>query len=145
MWASHNLHVDTMYQLTFLWYSAKKIPYIAFIWWGFTAENLISLCSNKPIGNSFCRGGGGDTEVSGRWSQENNRGFVLGKEAFVASSLNNGFRATVKQQESGSLVWLYGESPLEHYSTSLWISLSVSSQTIRVCSFQDNKRRKNKK
>lgn len=139
---SHDLHVDKMYLFTFLWYSAKKIPYIAFIQWGFIAENLISLCSNKPTGNSSYRWRGRDTKVSRRWSQENNRGFVLGREVFAASSLDDGFRATVKQQESRSLVWLYGESALKHHSTSLWISLSVSSQTIRVCSFQDNKRKK---
>lgn len=101
------------------------------IWSAYAATRLMETASIE---------GEEDTKVSRRWSQKNNRGFVLGKEAFAASSLNNGFGAGVE-----SLVGLYGESPLEHYSTSFWTSLSVSFQTIRVCSFQNNKRKKNYK
>lgn len=109
-----------MYQLTFLWNEAKMIPYIAFIWWGFIAENLVSLCSNKAIGNSFCRRRGGDTKLSRRRSQKNNRGFVLVKEAFATSSLNKGFRATVKQQE-----W---EALCDYMVGALWTATALLSE-----------------
>lgn len=70
----------------------------------FISENLISLCSNKPAGNSFYRERERDEKVSKRWSQGNNRVFVCERKASEASSLNDRFSATVKLQKSGSLV-----------------------------------------
>lgn len=133
-----------MYQVTFLWYSAKKIPYMAFIWWSFIADNLISLCSNKTNGNSFHRRRGGHKSKQEMITKKQ-QGFCTWKRSICSFFPKQWVWGNSETAGVESLVGLYGESPLEHYSTSFWTSLSVSFQTIRVCSFQNNKRKKNYK
>lgn len=69
-----------------------------------------------------------DTKVSRRWSKENNRGFVLANEAFAASSLNNGFGETVKQQE-----W---EALCDYMVRVLWNTTALLSEYPCQCHFR---------
>lgn len=138
------LCIDKIYLFTFPCHAAKKIPYIGFIPRVFISENMISLCSNKPTGNRFYRNRGRDGKVSKRWSQENNRGFVHGRKASAAYALNDRFSTTVKLQKSGALCnYMVGT----HWTTavfSLWISLSLSSQTVWFVLFRTAKEGKKK-